>query len=184
MQDDTYKLDKTAEDIDNLLMKHKNLVYHMLTKMQQLQNQDAESAAWEALWDALGTFDVFSGFAFSTYACKLIKNAINGVLRKQQVVKRKQSMLLEVTEQQTELFTCDCTEDAESAELVSFVDKMFEEYLFYKRGHAKSVLLFWRSSNFTATVSNMAVVCNCTASYISRVQNDFRAYLSCRLKEF
>ena len=79
-----YKLNKTAADVDELLLQHKNLVYYRLAQMNQLANQDAESAAWEALWDSIMTFDVFGSTAFSTYACRCITNAINTVLRKQQ----------------------------------------------------------------------------------------------------
>ena len=83
-----YKLNKTAADVDELLLQHKNLVYYRLAQMNQLTNQDAESAAWEALWDSIMTFDVFGSVAFSTYACRCITNAINTVLRKQQHDKR------------------------------------------------------------------------------------------------
>ena len=43
-----YKLNKTAADVDELLLQHKNLVYYRLAQMNQLTNQYAESAAWEA----------------------------------------------------------------------------------------------------------------------------------------
>ena len=51
---------KTKEDIEQLLYENKNLVYYMLTKTGQLLNQDAESAAWEGLWDAVNLFDIYA----------------------------------------------------------------------------------------------------------------------------
>ena len=85
MADLIYKADKTAADIDTLLAQHKNLLYHMLTVMGRLNNPDAESAAWEGLWKAIVTFNVNSGNKFSTYACAVIRNAVNDAMRKSKI---------------------------------------------------------------------------------------------------
>ena len=63
-----YKPVKSKNDVNKLLQVHKNLVYWCLGKMNKLNDQECESAAWEALWDAINRFDVFYGFedCFST----------------------------------------------------------------------------------------------------------------------
>lgn len=175
-----YKLNKTDEDINTLLERHKNLIYYMLTRMNQLGNQDAESMAWEALWDAIGTFDVFSNVAFSTYACTLIRNAINNVLRKQQL----DSANLRALNYQLELEARTYSMDTESSELVDYIEHCFQQFILTKIGVSKNVLLAWHSSGFLSTVTNLATMCSCSPSYVSRVQQDFRAYLSGRLKEY
>jgi RNA polymerase sigma factor (sigma-70 family) len=175
-----YKLNKTPKDVNKLLAQHKNLVYYMLTNMCQLTNQDAESAAWEALWDSIETFDVFAKSAFSTYACTLIRNAINNVLRKQQLEHTHQSAVIELCEQNNLVYTI----EQDDAALVAFIDKVFEQYINRKTGLAKNILLVWFGTRFSMNVSNIAVACGCSPSYVTRVQDGFRAYLSGRLKEF
>lgn len=178
-EDLLYKIDKTKEDIESLLAEHKRLVYSMLSKMNQLSNQDAESAAWEALWDAIATFDVFSESKFSSYACKVIQNAINGELRNYY---RKKQLVHVLTEEPTcyisigvaeldSLYTCDA------------IYKLFDEYIVDKQGMVKNILLAWYSSDFESNPSNIAKICQCAPTNVSRVQATFRAYVTRRLKE-
>ena len=152
----------------------------MLTTMHQLSNQDAESAAWEALWDATETFDVFAKSMFSTYACALIRNAINNILRKQQLTYTHQSAVISMCEQNNLI----CEMEFDNAELSAFIDIALSEYLEKKSGLAKNIILVWYSTGFSINVSNIAIACGCSPSYVTRVQDGFRAYLSGRLKEF
>lgn len=175
-----YKLNKTPEDVDALLVQHKNLVYYMLTSMHQLSNQDAESAAWEALWDAIGTFDVYAKNTFSTYACTLIRNGINNVLRKQQLEYTHHCAVMQISKQNSLIYN----QEPDDAELVAFVDREFKKFIGMKHGIAKNVLLAWYSTRFAANVTNIAIMCKCSPSYVTRVQSDFRAYISGKLKEF
>ena len=173
-----YKLDKTAADISELLQEHKNLVYSLLSEMKQLGNQDAESAAWEGLWDAVCTFDVFCTTQFSSYAYAVLKNAINNVLRKQSKTFALDTVYISsVTETEA------CTEDDYySKDSINRVQQIFSAYIETKSGITKDVLLFWYSSDFCVTLTQIATACSCSPSYVRRVQDSFRAYLSGRLK--
>lgn len=173
MLDLIYKLDKTTEDIETLLYAHKNLVYYMLTLSNQLTNQDAESAAWEALWDSIILFDVFSKTAFSTFACTIIKNSINTVLRKQLVDAKLVSCLY------CEPLICEIEDEDES----SFINEQFKDFIKDKTGIAKNILLAWHSSSFEASATNLSIMCKTSPSYVCRVQNTFRAFLSGKLKK-
>lgn len=174
-----YKPDKTRDDIEQLLAQHKNLVYFMLTNMQQLHNQDCESAAWEALWDAVCTFDVFSTTQFSTYACTLIRNAINDVLRKQALINRHETAMFEYTDQ----YELDSEPASnKSADLVNEVEQAFRIYLVDCQPKTKAVLQAWRASGFEAKGNELAKMCSCTSSYVSRVKRGFRAFLQRRVK--
>lgn len=179
MDDVLYKRDKTKADIDVLLEQHKNLIYYMLKNMGQLQSQNAESAAWEALWDAAMTFDVYSNTAFCTYACTLIKNAINNELRKQMALKNAQCISVDALEIAERYGVNDevCTVDS-----VARIYKLFDEYLMHTSGVSRAVLMYWRSSGFDIPVSTIAAACNTSTSYVSRVQCGFRAFLSGKLK--
>ena len=180
MENLLYKLNKTDDDIELLLAQHKNLVYHMLTTMGQLNNQEAESAAWDALWMSVGTFDVFSTNEFSTYACVLIRNSINDVLRKQQLEYTHKCSMLQLADNNSLIYDM----SVDNAELVAFIDLHFSNYIKTKSGITKNILLAWYSSGFLLNVTNISKMCNCSVSYASRVQNVFRAFISGKLKEF
>ena len=173
MSDLLYKPDKTRRDIEELLAEHKNLIYYRLTQMGQLHNQDAESAAWEALWDAIGTYSVYEKTAFSTYACACITNAINGVLRKQ-LHEFEQFGYCELNE--------NMDEDSSYEQLKKLVQEVFDEHLAASRGLARDILLFWRSVDFEENKTTIAKACNTSVSYVSRVIQGFKARLSGRLK--
>lgn len=179
MSDLLYKPDKSRQDIETLLAEHKNLVYYRLSQMGQLHNQNAESAAWEALWDAIGTFSVYEKTAFSTYACTCITNAINGVLRKQ----KREADNYGYTELTDNIpIQGEVEEDSNYKELVKIVQETFDEHLSSSRGLSRDILLFWRSVNFDENRTTIAKACGTSVSYVSRVITGFKARLSGRLK--
>ena len=178
MQQQIYKVDKARKDIDYLLQQNKNLVYYMLANMGQLTNQDAESAAWEALWDAVETFDVFSKVQFSSYACVVLRNAINNILRKQMSEGEHQRYVLDQSSLLFSMVADNADHEPEQANVVS----LFNTYIATKNGLVKNVMLYWYSNDFDTTACNIAEACSCTPSYVCRVQRDFRAYLSSKLK--
>lgn len=179
MSDLLYKMDKSKADIETLLDENKNLVYHLLTQCNQLQNQEAESAAWEALWDAICTFDIFCTTAFSTWACTLIKNRIGDVLRTQKCEKKKAREIQQ--ELHTTISDTNYT-DKESKEFLKKFKEHFDRYIAFKTGITRDVLLMWYGTGFECSVTNLAAACNCSASFVSRIQIDFRAYISCKLR--
>lgn len=173
-----YKLNKTEKDIDALLLQHKNLVYFMLSSSGQLYNPDCESAAWEALWDAICTFDVFSKTQFSTYACTLIRNAVNNELRKQAIYQKRECAMFEYGEQSN---LC-ATVDTEDVDIVNRIEEAFSEYLKSTSGIVRNVLLVWNASGYEATCRDIASMCATSPSYVSRIQSGFRAYLQRKIK--
>lgn len=179
MSDLLYKMNKSKADIETLLDENKNLVYHILTLSNQLQNQEAESAAWDALWDAICTFDVFCETAFSTWACTLIKNRIGDVLRAQK--REKQKKLKIEHELQTAVSDTNYV-DKESKEFLKKFKGHFDKYISFKTGVTRDVLIMWYSTGFECSVTNLAAACNCSASFVSRIQVDFRAYIYSKLR--
>lgn len=181
MNDLLYKPDKTEADIECLIAQHKNLIYYMLNSMQQLHNQDCESAAWEALWDAVCTFDIFSSTQFSTYACTLMRNAINDVLRKQVIIQKNEVAMQEYDEQAEDV---DYVARTTNKELLEKIELLFTLYLNGCQPKSKAVLQAWRASNFEMNGSELAKMCSCTPSYVSRVKCSFRAYLQRKIAGF
>lgn len=68
-------------DVNDRIAANTGLVYQQLTRFQMLNDQDAESFAYEALYRAVITFDESSGTTFSTYAVCCISNALRKHLR-------------------------------------------------------------------------------------------------------
>lgn len=168
-----YKPDKTPEDINTLIGRHKNLIYYVLGGVGQLYNQDCESAAWGALWDAVCTFDVYGPSAFSTYAVTLIRNAINSELRKEATRHRHETTLDEYSGISEPIVT----------EELNRIEAIFAEFIAKCAGQKKNVMLVWQASGYEAKGTTIATICKCTPSYVSRVQQDFRAFVSVRMKE-
>ena len=181
MDDLIYKLDKTKEDVEALLRQNKNIVYFKLGEMHLLDNQDAESAAFEALWDAVNCFDVFCTVPFVNYACKCIENAVNDTIRKRKAKKRNTYVSVELTDNVSVYVMPDV--DAEN--MFTKVQKLLRLYLDNNISGklAREVLLVWYSSNFEMSATHIAKRCNTTASYVCRVQCAFRAYIGNKLVE-
>ena len=68
-------------DINDKIAEHTGLIYRQLHAFQMLYDQDAESFAYEALYNAVVTYDAKAGTAFSTYAVCCINNALRKHLR-------------------------------------------------------------------------------------------------------
>lgn len=172
-----YKLKKTRDDVDFLLSHHRRLVYRVLTDMNLLDNQEAESNAWQGLWDAIETFDVFATNAFSSYAYVVISNKIKNGLRKAKAVKTIQTIATEYSEHCAQHACVHCSTDDE----IHRIYRIFDEYVASKTGVNKNVLLAWYGTSFEGTTVSIADICGCSASYVSRVQTSFRAYVSSML---
>ena len=179
MSDLLYKADKTRQDVELLLAEHKNLVYYRLSQMGQLHNQDAESAAWEALWDAIETYSVYEKTAFSTYACTCITNAINCVLRHQKL-EAEHYGYCELDDKIPA--AVEISASADYLQLRVIVQETFDEHLAASRGLSRDILLFWRSVDFDENRTTIAKACGTSVSYVSRVIQGFKARLSGRLK--
>lgn len=177
MSDLLYKPNKTDADVDELLLQHKNLVYYKLAQMGQLNNPDAESVAWEALWDAVMTFDIYSKTAFSTYACRCISNAVNTVLRKQQHERNHVVSFDELSE--ANLLCTDSSYD--SAATMQAIAQGVEYFATHFFDLPRDIILTWQASGFEMSVTMLAKVCGTSTSYVSRVITVFRAILSSQM---
>lgn len=176
-----YKPVKTKQDVDKLLSIHKNLVYWTLGKMGRLHDQECESAAWEALWDAINRFDVFSNVAFSSFAVKCIRNRVNDILR-------KRKLRLENETDFTDYF-----EAADRGTLIPLqieavdelirVQTILDEYIDMKSGVSKNVLLVWKAANFEISAQMLARICNTSSTTVGKVLIAFRAYLATKLRD-
>lgn len=181
MEDKLYLRDKTRDDVEELIDRNKGLIYHMLGLMRLRDDQDCESVSFEALWDAIETFDIYGAVPFSSYACKCIKNACNDVLRNRQALKRSLFVSVELTDNINVFYTDEvCTVDT-----FAKITVLFDTYL---KKHvsgtlARNILLVWQASQFEKSPVEVANICGTTASYVGRVQCAFRAFIGNQLEE-
>lgn len=175
MSDLVYKRDKTKEDVNEIILKNKNLVYYMLGIMRCVGDDDCESAAFEGLWDAVETFDVYSTGTFASYACTLIRNRVNNVFRQRNTISRSKYIAVELKDD-LDLFY---TDEIPTVETFAQIDKYIEKYFIKHKGGkvAKAVIMLWRNSNFELRPTEIAVTLDISTSYVCRVQCAFRAYL-------
>lgn len=179
-----YKRDKTTEDVEKLVHAHKNLVYYCLAQTKQTNNQDAESAAFEALWDAVNLFDVYATTAFSTFACTVINNRIYTVLRNDKKRRKKEILV----ENSTSFFTDNY--DIDSADKQELHNKQYirlcnqiDYYINNQTDKISTILLYWRSKCYKASTIEIAAQCNVSSSYVSRVQVSFKVAIQAMIKE-
>lgn len=172
---------KTKSDINKLLEIHKNLVYWCLGKMNKLHDQDAESAAWEALWDAIATYDVYGSVAFSTYAVRVIKNRIGDVIRKQ--IKMSNNEFATHDEIDIVDTMCRISDSFEAKERLDKVIKAVDMYIEMKTGIARNVLIVWRAANFDITNTMIAKICRTSTSRVSETLTGARAFIATKLRD-
>jgi len=71
-----------TEDVNETIRKNKGLVYKQLHKFSLVDDADANSYGFEALYRAIETYKPESGVKFSTYASVCIYNALGCYVRK------------------------------------------------------------------------------------------------------
>jgi RNA polymerase sigma factor (sigma-70 family) len=70
--------------LEALLIQHKKLIYFVIRRQYPGKSEYADliQAGWIGLWQAILHFDAGRGSAFSTYACRAIRNQIWGEVRR------------------------------------------------------------------------------------------------------
>ena len=180
-----YKLKKTDDDINQLLQAHKNLVHYVLARLGCLNNHDYESAAFQGLWNAVQTFDIFGSTAFSTYAYSCIRNAINDVRRKD-MRRNNTEQIVDFTVTTTDYVfpVYDCAVNVEDEEAAERILTLTQEYISGMRQDtiACRIIKAWYAYRFDISETNLAKLCNTSSTNVSRAQAMFRAWLSGKLK--
>ena len=176
-----YKPVKSKDDVNRLLQMHKNLIYWCLGKMNKLNDHECESAAWEALWDAINRYDVFSKTAFSSFAVRVIRNRVNDVLRKRKIQLENETDAtdyFEATDNGSPVWV-----KVEAVDELMRVQKILDEYIATKTGTSKNILLVWRAANFSLEPKFIATICGTSSTTVGKVLLSCRAYLATRLRD-
>lgn len=183
------------QDINEEIRSNLGLVHGQLRKMHLVNDQDAESAAYEALYKAILTFDSSKGYKLTTYATCCIYNALGSHIR---MLNKKRK--LEVLSYNNILRS----EDGEDHEyLDSLADTVLveQEYLrgelrekiiqaftveYEKLGSDKKrrIVLMWHSTQYSATNKEIAESVGVSQPYVNQVLGAFRAKLKTSLEAY
>lgn len=182
------------EDLNMLIQTHSGLVYSQLHKFNLIHDQDAESIAYEALYNALSNFDESKGTKISTVATVYIYNALGSYIRtlnKKRVIPVISYNNVAYEDDSIEhefvdmLSTGESVEDAYlHTELCRLARDTFNElYDTLTNDVHKTILKLWDESDFTMTTVEISKQVNVSQSYVSQVINNFKFRMKKKLED-
>lgn len=180
-------------DINKKIAENTGLVYQQLHRFRLVDDPDAESFAYEALYKAVLTYDEKSGNAFSTYAVCIISNALRMHLRS--LNKKRQLTVVS--------YDAPITEDDENCNMLVFltdntsaedyilreelqieVEKAIQDVLNSLPDTHRAIVQMWYDSDCTAKQQSIASAMKVTQPVVSRALSAFKHKLKIRLEEY
>ena len=181
-------------DINATIAKHIGLIFNQLKKFNLAKDPEAESIGYEALYNAILTYDQSKNVQFSTYASVCIYNALGSYVRTQN--KQRQ---LEIISYNNIAYSEDGTDhefvdflsapsdveqDFMKKELHRIVREEFQkQYDILTNAKHKVILTLWCNSGFEASMVSIAKQAGVSQPYVSQVINSFKFNLRKRLEE-
>lgn len=180
------------QDINELIEANKRLVYAQLHRFKLIDDPDAESLAYEALYNAISNFDASKGNKLSTVATVYIYNALGTYLRKLNSKRQVQAISYNIP--------IDDENNSELIDLISSHDNIEEEYIRKEMSRTamhtfntmydkltnekhKQILRIWKESDFSCKYTEIASIANVSQSYVSQVINNFKYTLRKKLED-
>lgn len=183
------------ETIDDKIAANTGLIFAQLNKFNLAKDPEAESIGYEALYNAILTYDQSKKVQFSTYASVCIYNALGSYVRT--LNKQRQ---LEVISYNNVAYS----EDGTDHEFVDFFESptgVEDDYIRHERcllvrqavqeqydkltnEKHKNILSLWRNSGYLMTSVAIAKEIGVSQSYVSQVINNFKFKLKKRLEEY
>lgn len=183
--------------VNKLVEDNVRLVYAQLAKWSLLDNQDAESDAFLALWKAADTFDASKGYAFSTYAYTCINNAIRQLLRAHKSTRQLRTIALETLHDTDDDRSNDaameqmlsCHETPESSLLFEELQSVVSEksLLVYNRTSSdrqRAIVAQWLAADCKINQAEIAERLGVSQSYVSRSITTYKNNLKKALKGY
>lgn len=177
-----------------LIKKHSGLVYSQLHKFKLAQDPEAESIAYEALYNAILNFDDSKGTKLSTVATVYIYNALGSYVRTLNAKRQIQTVSynsIAYTDDSEEHEFLDLLPSGHSVE-GCYIHKeecrlamqaFNNQYDRLTNEKHKLILAAWKESEFSATTKDIAKDVGVSQSYVSQVINMFKFSLRKELEE-
>ena len=168
---------KKEKDVERIVRENLGLVYMQLHRFNLINDQDAESLAYEALWNAAKNFDPKKGNKFSTLAVCYIYNSLCNHTRKlkaQQrltIVSYNNTMSDTDTEFEFILASDENVEyEIERSELHEHLMEAFNKIITRtKNPTRRTILAVWKRQLFSCSATYIARELGITPSYVSQV---------------
>ena len=182
--------EKTKGIIEELIQLNEGLIGKQLKKFGLTYDPDAISFAYEALYNAIVTYDPSKNSALSTYATVCIYNRLGSYVRSlnTQINLNTISYDARMTEDGTpfvDSFESELKVDADimNREGIKEITQCFNEcYQSVTSPMHRKIIQLWVSSNFGLTRNEVAEQLGCSQSYVSQVINKFRTKLKNKLE--
>ncbi len=183
------------QDINELIKANTGLVKSQMNKLKLNNNPDAESIGFEALYNAILTYDVSKGYKLSTYATCCIYNALCCHIR---ILNRKKQ--LEVISYNNIAFVDDLGEhdftgfftdstDASceilNSELHNIVQRAYAlSFNELTNDKQKAIVDIWHKSGYEMYNKDIAKRVGCSQPYVNQVINVFKFRLKKKLEGY
>lgn len=181
-------------NIDELLANNMGLIYKQLHKFGRAYDDDAFSAAFEALYRAALTYDEERSIAFSTYATTCIYNGIACYLRNENNRTKNLPVVSFETIVHTskdDVFLSDTLSSNDTPETVYLEEeryimlwKAFDKVLSTLKDKAKRVIVTWKESDFTMPQVELAALTETSQAYVSRTLSAFKHKLRQEMEKY
>ena len=182
------------DDINEVMASNVGLIFKQLKKFNLANDPEAESLGYEALYNAILTYDQSKNIQFSTYASVCIYNALGSYVRT--LNKQRQ---LEVISYNNIAYSEDGT-DHEFVDFFQTPTNVEEDYMRQElhkdvrcevqnmydtltNEKHKAILSLWRDSEYEASTVEIAKLAGVSQPYVSQVINNFKFNLRKRLEE-
>lgn len=180
-------------DINEQIRSNLGLVYKQLHRFNLVDDPDAESFAYEALYKAIITYNSASGNAFSTYAVCVIANSlrlhIRNKTKKRQIVTI--SLNTPIGTDEDSIYLMDTIETKDSVEdilITKELSKKANECIAHILSEAnettRSIITEWYASDFRLPQKEIANKLGVSQAYVSRAISNFKYKLKVELEDY
>lgn len=182
-------------DVNAVMRDNIGIVYSLLASFELLDDQDAESLAYEALYKAVITYKENKKTKLSTYAYCVVSNAIRMHLRTKNKKRQVQytSYYAPVThDEDCEMYLVDTIHNNLSADAGLYTEEflrvlrkaLIKVYVNIPTLEQKKIFIKWVNANFTIKQTDLAKELDISQAAVSRAISSFRYKLKQELEEY
>lgn len=172
--------------MDKIIKDNTGLIFAQLKRFNVMQDPEAQSIGYEALWTAATTYDKSKGYKFSTYATCCIYNALCSYIR---TLNRKRQ--LEVVSYNSIAYQEDGTKheylELLSTNIVDTEQEILQKELYCTLNRAiqisydrltnpkhKAVIKVWRDAEYNISNKEVAAAVGVSQPYVNQIINTFK----------
>lgn len=168
-------------DIDELIVTNKGLAYKQLHRFYLINDPEAESAAFWALYQAIITYDASKNVLLSTYATCCIYNALGCYVRTLKKKRQLEVMSYDVksvdNHEMSDVFSSGVSSEDQvlQAELILKTREAIQVVLDKTTNEThKKIMSTYIANDYDITTLRVAEVVGVSQSYVSQVLSTFR----------